>query len=543
MKLALTTLNPSGASGLRSSLASAAIALAAMAACAPAVSQTPLPASEVEALLPQIESTIQAAMTAWEVPGLAVGIVADDQLVYAKGFGIREHGSNKAVDAETLFQIGSATKAFLGATEAILVDRGKLAWTDKVVDYYPEFRLADPWVTQQFEIGDLLAQRSGLPPWTLTSMMLYDYPRTDIIAALQFVAPISSFRSDFGYQNAFHLVAEKVIERAADAESWEAFLQSELLDPLGMSASSYTADAMRQAANRATGHRREAQAIIIDPWAPFPYNAGGAGGLNSSVKDMSRWLRFQINQGEIDGKRILSPRALRDTHQPRIALSGFMRDLLQTSEQDDVAYATGWLVHNTPQGRIIEHGGATTGFTSQVSFDPDRRVGVVVLTNLSVDFGNGAALPIGKSILDLLQGRPPVDHAGEALAALYKNRAAQEASLRPPANPQPPRPLEDYAGTYTSSVLGPVTIGLEEGKLAFTVGPRDARVALEPWSGDIFIAKVELPALGPHPYVETKKLRFFVDMQDNIAGFDWSDDSDGSGQPPFSRQAQGRDAG
>jgi len=528
---------------LRSSIAGVTLVLGAILACTPAAARTPLKPADVEALVPQIESTIQASMQAWEVPGLAVGIVADDQLVYAKGFGVREYGSNEAVDAETVFQIGSATKAFLGVTEAILVDRGKLAWTDKVVDYYPEFRLADPWVTQQFEIGDLLAQRSGLPPWTLTSMMLYDYPRTDVIAALQYVEPVSSFRADFGYQNAFHLVAEKVIERAADAESWEAFLQSELLDPLGMSSSSYTTDAMTRAANRATGHRQEEQAIIIDPWAPFPYNAGGAGSLNSNVEDMSRWLRFQINQGEIDGKRILSSRALRDTHQPRIALSGFMRDLLQTSEQDDIAYATGWMVHNTPRGRIIEHGGATTGFTSQVSFDPDRRVGVVILTNLSIDFGNGVALPLCKFIVDLLQGRQPADHAGEALAALTKNRAAQEASLRPPANHQAPRPLEDYTGTYTSTVLGSVTIGVEEGKLAFTVGPRDAHVVLEPWSGDVFIAKVELPAMGPHPYVETKKLRFLVDMQDDIAGFDWSDDSDGSGQPPFSRHAQGRDAG
>ncbi|MGE4338404.1 MAG: serine hydrolase domain-containing protein, partial [Pigmentiphaga sp.] len=360
---------------LRSSVAGFAIVLGGTLACAPASSHTPLRPSDVEALLPQIESTIQASMQAWEVPGLAVGIVADDQLVYAKGFGVREHGSTEAVDAETLFQIGSTTKAFLGVTEAILVDRGQLAWTDKVLDHYPEFRLADPWVTQQFEVADLLAQRSGLPPWALTSMMLYDYPRTDIIAGLRFVEPVSSFRSDFAYQNAVHLVAEKVIERVAGVESWESFFQSELLDPLGMSSSSYTDDIIEQP-NHSSGHRNDGEGIVIDPWMPFPYNAGGAGSLNSNVEDMSRWLRFQINQGEIDGKRILSPQVLSETHLPRIALTGFVRDVFQRSEQDQLSYATGWILHSTPQGRIIEHGGATTGFTSHVSFDPDRRVGV-----------------------------------------------------------------------------------------------------------------------------------------------------------------------
>src|SRR5690606_24447018 len=108
------------------------------------------------------------------------------------------------------------------------------------------------------------------PPWTLTSMTYYDYPRTDIIAALQFVEPVSSFRSDFGYQNAFHLVAEKVIERVAGVDNWEDLLQSELLDPLGMSSSSYTAEAIGEAPNHARGHRHHGQGVVIDPWMPFP---------------------------------------------------------------------------------------------------------------------------------------------------------------------------------------------------------------------------------------------------------------------------------
>lgn len=516
------------------------IGLGGMLAGVPALSRTAVESHQVEAALPRIESYIQASMQAWQVPGLAVGIVADDKLVYAKGYGVREHGSSEAVDADTLFQIGSTTKAFLGVTEALLVDQGKLGWTDRVVDHYPEFRLADAWVTRQFEIADLLAQRSGLPFSTLTNMTFYGYPRADIIGALRFVEPASSFRSTFAYQNAFHLVAGEIVARQAKVESWEAFLQSELLTPLGMSSSSYSAHAMAQSSNRASGHRRDQQELVIDPWAPFPYNAGGAGNLNSNINDMSRWLRFQINLGEVDGQRVISPGALRHTHQPRIAITGPLRQMIQLGEEDETAYATGWMVHSTPQGRVIEHGGGTAGYTSHVAFDPDRRFGVVVLTNLSIDIGNGLALPLGKYILDLLQERPTTDYASQMLAALRDSQAARAADMQAPANALPARPLSDYTGVYTSPALGAVTVGIDDGKLAFALGPRKVPVVLDPWSGDVFIASATLPAFGPHPYVERKKLRFLTDMQGNIEGFDWSDEGDGSGQPPFSRDESGR---
>lgn len=512
------------------------LAISGLPAITSATGHAPLQSQQIEAALPQIETYIQASMQAWQVPGLAIGIVADDELVYAKGFGVREAGSRDAVDASTLFQIGSTTKAFLGFTEAMLVDRGKLAWTDKVVDHYPGFRLADPWATQHFEISDLLAQRSGLPYSTLTNMMLYDYPRADIIKALQFIEPVSSFRSTFAYQNAFHLVAGEIVARVAGTENWETFLQSELLDALGMSSSSHDAQAMSQSTNRASGHRRVAQEVVADPWAPFPYNAGGAGNLNSNIQDMSRWLRLQINQGEIDGKRIISHEALAQTHLPRIAVTGPMQGLMKHGAQGDISYATGWVVHSTPQGRIIEHSGGTSGYTSHVAFDPDRRFGLVLLTNLSVDIGTGLALPLGKYIIDLLQGRATTDYAAQMLATLQDNLVRHTAGLRAPPNARPARPLHDYTGSYTSPTLGKVALELNgHGKLSFALGPREIPVELEPWSGDVFITSALLPAYGPDPYLETRKLRFLTDMQDNIAGFDWSDEVDSGGQPPFRR--------
>lgn len=502
---------------------------------APAAAPEPLRQQQVEAALPQIEDYIQKTMKLWKVPGIAVGIVAEDKLVFTKGYGVREVGASAPVDPDTVFQIGSTTKAFLGLTEAMMVDQGKMSWTDKVVQHYPEFQLADPWATREFEIADLLAQRSGLPAFTLTNMMLYDYPRTDVIKALRYVQPETSFRSAFAYQNAFHLVAGHIVARLAGVDTWEAFLQAGLLDPLGMSSSSYDARAIEQSANRASGHKIIGQEVSVDSWAPFPYNAGGAGNLNSNVRDLSRWLRLQINQGEIDGKRLVSAEAIAETHQPRIATAGPLAEVVKQGAHDQISYATGWLIHSTPQGRVIEHGGGTVGYTSHLAFDPDRRFGIVILTNLAADVGIGSAMPLGKYITDVLQGRPAIDYSTLMLASLREKQAREAASLRPPADARPPRPLDDYAGAYTSPTLGRVVVAVENGKLAFKLGPRSLSATLEPWSGDVFVTHMKLPAFGPNPYTERRKLFFLTDGHDKIVGFDWKDDIDGSGHPPFTR--------
>lgn len=508
-----------------------------------AVAFTPLGAADVDAIVPQLERYIEHSMAEWRTPGLAIGIIADDRLVYAKGFGVRTHGVDEPVTPATIFQLGSATKAMLGVTQAILVDEGKLGWNDKVIDHFPAFRMKDPWVTREFEIRDLLAQRSGLPGYALTALALYGYPREDMIAALRFVDPVSSFRSEFAYQNIFHMVAGEIVARRGNTENWETFLQTRLLDPLGMTSSSYSADKMAGANNAASGHRHDFDDIVIDPLAPFPYNAGGAGNLNTSVEDASRWLRLQINQGDIDGNRLVSKEALAATHQPLIPITGWMKETLALSDDDQLSYATGWVVHTMPEGRVIEHGGGTSGFTSHMLFDPDRRVGVAILTNLSIGVGNGMAVSLGQYAISLLQGRKPDNYASQALDALRRDHAAQQASMTPPDNALPARAPEAYTGTYHSPVMGTVVLrDGGDGTLAFVLGPGEMTVTLTPWSGDVFVTRATLPAFGPNALIEKRKLQFIADTEGGIQGFEWTDDDDASGQPPFRRVIKNKPA-
>jgi CubicO group peptidase (beta-lactamase class C family) len=215
-------------------------------------------AARITALIPDLEAYIRSGMKAYDVPGVAVGIVNGERLVYAKGFGVRSKSGGVPVDTRTVFQIGSLTKGFLAATMALLVDRGKLNWDDRVVDLHPGFQLKDPWVTREFRAFDLVAQRSGLPPQVNHLLGLSGYPEPALIRSLRHVEPVSSFRTTFAYTNVTHLLAGRIVSDLAGAPDWSAVARRELLDPLGMAQTSFTAEGSRPRpiTRRATAGRR-----------------------------------------------------------------------------------------------------------------------------------------------------------------------------------------------------------------------------------------------------------------------------------------------
>ena len=231
--------------------------------------------SRIEAMIPKLEAYSTSGMEVFDVPGLAIGIVVGDKLVYAKGFGVRSKSGGQPVDTRTIFQIGSNTKAFLATSIAIMVDRGKLKWDDRVVDLYPDFQMKDPWVTREFRVFDLLAQRSGLPSLVNDMLAMLGFDETALIRSLRHVDPISSFRTTFAYTNITHLLASRIVADAAGASGWNDVLQRDLLDPLGMKDSTWTVEAIEGAANHANGHRWTPEGTVEVPFTPiFPYHFG-----------------------------------------------------------------------------------------------------------------------------------------------------------------------------------------------------------------------------------------------------------------------------
>jgi CubicO group peptidase (beta-lactamase class C family) len=378
----------------------------------------------VQTLIPELESYIAAGMKkAFDVPGLAIGIVAGDKLVYAKGFGVRSKAGAAPVDTHTVFQIGSNAKAFLTTTMAIMVDRGKLRWDDRVVDLDPEFQLKDPWVTREFRVFDLPAQRSGLPLYVNDMLAMLDFNEAALIRSLRCVEPVSSFRTTFAYTNITHLLASRIVAKAAGAPDWNTVLRQELLDPLGMKDSSYTAEAIEAAANHANGYRWTPDGTTEVPFtAIFPYAFAGSGNVNSTVEDTARWVRLQLGNGTFEGQRIVSPENLAVTRTPKVAVT------------DKQSYALGWVIQQTPNGSIVWHNGGTSGFGSFVGLLVDKDVGVIILTN---EGNKGLPDASGSWALDRLVANPPVDYAADALKAARTSFESTAKLFAEPANPRP----------------------------------------------------------------------------------------------------------
>ena len=433
-------------------------------------------AARIQALIPDLDAEIARGMKAFNMPGLAIGIVCQDQLAYAKGFGVSDRATNAPVTTRTVFQIGSTTKAFLAATLAMMVDRGHFRWDDRVADLYPDFVLHDPWVTREFRVFDLIAQRSGLPPYVNDALSGFGFDQTALIRSLRFVEPVSSFRSTFGYINIAHMVAGRIVAKAAGAADWNSVLQAELLTPLGMKDSSYTAEAIIAAPDHATGHVWSLQNVTPAPFTQlFPYDYDGAGDINSTIEDMAQWLRLQIFNGTLNGRTYVSPAGMAATRTPKVGMS------------ETASYALGWVIQNTPNGTLIWHNGGTGSFGAFVGFLPDRGVGVVVLTNTT-----NVGLPdaLGAWVMDRLLSNPPKDDIGAKLKSAQEGAAKTAQHFARPADPLAPPPLAPLAGHFENHATGRASVVVDGERLLMTLEATGARFSIDPWNGDVFTAKL-----------------------------------------------------
>jgi CubicO group peptidase (beta-lactamase class C family) len=432
--------------------------------------------ARIQAVIPDVERYISSGMKTFDVPGLGIGIIANDKLVYGKGFGVRSKSGGGAVETRTVFQIGSATKGFLATTLAMMVDRGSFKWDDRVVDLYPDFELKDPWVTREFRVFDLMAQRSGLPPYANDMLGMIGIGETELIRSLRHVQPVSSFRSKFAYTNITHLLAGRIVAKSAGVADWNAFLRKELLEPLGMKNSSYTAEAIAAAPNHAEGYLWTPEGTVAVPFTQlFPYDFGGAGDINSTVEDTARWVRFQLSKGVFEGRRLVSQENLAQTRTPKVAMN------------EKVSYALGWAVQQTPNSNVIWHNGGTPSFGSYIGFVPDRGFGVTILTNESnVGFPDA----VGLWVLDRVLDNPSVDHVANVLEAAKAKFESTRKQFARPRTPRPAPPLTPLAGNFDNPSFGKVIVRPEADTLTMEIQASSAQFKLEPWDGEIFAVRL-----------------------------------------------------
>jgi CubicO group peptidase (beta-lactamase class C family) len=427
-----------------------------------------------QALSSSLEDYVANGMKAFGIPGAAIGIIVGDKLVYSKEYGVRKR-DGQPVDSKTLFQVGSTTKAFLATTIAIAVDHKKLHWDDRVVDLDSEFQLKDPWVTREFRVFDLLAQRSGLPAYVNDMVGILGFDESAMVRSLRYVEPVSSFRSRFAYTNITHVIAGRIVAKAEGEADWNAVLRKELLDPLGMKDSSYTAEAIEAAANHAEGHRYTPDGGVEVPFTQsFPYNFGGAGDINSNIEDMAHWVRLQLGNGSFEGRDIVSPENLAITRTAKVGIN------------DKMAYALGWVITQTPNGSVVWHDGGTNGFGTYVGVQLDKHIGVILLSNES---NAGFADATGAWIFDRLLGNPEVDHMPEAVNNA-KNRFGDDSNLfAKPAGARPSSPIAPRTGIFANPVFGKASLKHEGEALVLELNS-GAQLKLEPWNGDVFTARL-----------------------------------------------------
>ena len=455
----------------------------------------PLPTTRAQPVpLEGLDEQVEAALVEHDVPGLALAVVKGDSVLYTQGYGVREAGTPGRVDGRTLFASASVTKAFTAALLGTLVTNEKLTWDDRVSEHLPAFRLHDPWVSRQLTVRDLLTHRVGLERG---DFLWYSgaYGRPEILRRARHLAPSWGFRERFGYQNLMYVAAGELAARAAGT-SWRRLLEARLLDPLRMASTVPSASEIPAGGNVATPH------VVGDGRArPVPRQVSQAAapalGINSSARELARWVRLQLNRGVLEGDTILDPAVVEEMQRPQTVIrkEGPFRLLFAPARY--LSYGLGWFLMDYAGELVVHHGGRVDGMTASVLLVPGRDLGLVLLAN------RGDAYPVLYAlaywIFDRYLGRPATDwfdaltrrmEAVEKRAEVDRQRREQSRI----EGTRPSEPLDRYAGRYVDGYLGEVRIRAGAEGLALEYGHIVAD--LSHWHYDTFRAVYRNPAVG-----------------------------------------------
>ncbi|MBI4888985.1 MAG: serine hydrolase [Acidobacteria bacterium] len=455
---------------------------------------------------PNLDQVAQNTLKTFEVPGVAVMVIKDGQIVVSKGCGVRKLGQPDPVTPKTLFGIASNSKAFTSAALAMLVEEGKLKWDDPVINHLPDFQMADPYVTREMTIRDLLVHRSGLGlgAGDLMYFPTTDLSRDEIVRRLRYVKLASSFRSRYAYDNILYIVAGQVIARVSGL-SWDQFLQTRIFQPLGMVSTNTSVKKFRPTDEVAYPHAKsDGKLVPLEP--EDSDNWGAAAGINSNLEDLSKWVLLQLGRGESNGVKLFSPAQSREMWNP-VTILGTGR--APAGPLADVApnfatYALGWNVSDYRGRKVVHHTGGLAGMVTRITLIPSMNLAVVVLTNQETGSAFNA---ITYTVLDHYMGAAGTDWV-QVLADAQKKReteataaVAKAASTRN-AESKPSLPLASYAGRYRDAWYGDIFIEQQNGKLRIRFShSAELTGTLEHFQYDTFVTRWDKRSLLADAYV------------------------------------------
>lgn len=439
----------------------------------------------VSAAITRIDSYVTDLMKQTGVPGVALAIVYQDDVVHLAGYGERKVGTGETVDADTVFQLASVSKCLASTTVAAVVGDGNASWDDRIVDLDPAFAMYDPWVTSQVTVRDLLSHRAGLADHVGDDLEDLGYDRAEILYRLRFMPPEGRFRDYYAYTN-FGLTEAAVAVAHSLGVEWEDLALERLYKPLGMTSTSSRFDDFMAQENRAIPH------VLVDgayvaKYQRQPDAQTPAGGVSSSVTDLAQWLRVLLGDGTIDGEERIAAAALGETFRPTAASSPAKNPALDRTG----FYGLGWNVGIDALGhpRISHSGAFALGAGTTVIASPAEQLAIVALANAAA---NGVVEAIAFTFMDLAQlGTPATDYFTAFKPILAASMApkygiAVDYSI-PPADAVAPLALGTYAGDFTNDYFGDIKVAIDGDALVLHLGPNLTPFPMRHFNNDVFL--------------------------------------------------------
>lgn len=417
----------------------------------------------------QLDSLMQDALKKFNVAGAALAVVKDGKIIHQQGYGVSSVNTNAAVTAETNFDIASNSKAFTTAAITILAEQGKLSWQDPVVKYIPEFKLYDEYVTAHFTIEDLVTHRSGLALGVGDLMFVFNgsnFTINDYLTNLQYFEPVSPFRTKFDYDNSLYIVAGEVIARVSGV-SYPEFIKKNILLPLGM-VKSYVGTQYETPTNLADPHSTISGKMEVVPHMNMDLGAA-AGGIFSSVSDLSKWVMMHLNHGKYsEGKQLFTPQSQNNMWRLHTVKDNPTSSRYSTHFR---GYGLGWDLMDVNGKLKVSHTGGLTGMLSMVTMYPDLNLGIIVLTNTESG-GAGLFTAVSNTIADAYLGMDNFHWTEKMVNAMAAGKSESDAEKKAVWDQvekvkKTKIDLTKFAGTYEDPWFGPCEITLKDNQLWF----------------------------------------------------------------------------
>jgi CubicO group peptidase (beta-lactamase class C family) len=465
------------------------------------------PAAKAKKALEGFDEVVAKGLAMLKVPGAAVAVVKDQEVILAKGYGFRDVEGKLPMTADTLLAIGSSSKAFTAFTLGTLVDQGKVDWDKPVRNYIPWFRLYDAQAGERLTPRDLVTHRSGLPRHDLVWYNNTTATREDLVRSLAYLPPTADLREKWQYNNLMFLTAGYLVETMT-GKSWEEAVRTFVFEPLGMTRSNFSVLDSQKDKDFALPYDERDGKIVKIPFRDITL-VGPAGSINSTANEMARWVTVHINDGKLGDKPVIGAATLADLHKPYMTTGG-------VSTRPDITapdYALGWMVDNYRGHGRVHHGGNIDGFSAMVSLWPNDGLGFVVLTNKN---GTGLTELLVRTAADRILGLESVDWIGDAAKRLAEGeevgkKAEEKKATRRRPGTSPAHKLDEYAGDYRHPGYGDLKVVLKGTQLSFTYNA--ITTPLAHWHYDTFNG-----GKAEDPTFEDMKLTFRTDVNGNVVG-------------------------